>query len=217
MAEPARRLDAPMTVAEFLEWDEGGDRRYELVGGRPVAMAPARWTHGILAVRLGSRLERALRPPCTVAAEAGIVPEDSGVDYYVADLAVSCTPPGDRPWVPDPVLVVEILSPSTRGHDRAVKLPVYRDMASIRHIVLVDGERVHVEYWRRLAALEWRVRDLGPGDELVIEELGIRVPLDELYRDLPPARPDVPAEAREGEAAGGGEREPGADADSGGG
>jgi Uma2 family endonuclease len=67
-----------MTLAEFLRWEDGTDTRYELLAGVPVAMAPTAIAHGILALRLGARVDAALRsrPPCFGQNEAGIVRPD---------------------------------------------------------------------------------------------------------------------------------------------
>ena len=105
-----------MTVAEFLRWEDGTDTRYELLGGSPVAMAPPAIAHGILALRLGARIDAALRsrPPCFGQSEAGIVRPDRDDTCYVADLAVSCSPPErGQQLLQDPLLIVEILSPGT--------------------------------------------------------------------------------------------------------
>lgn len=72
MGEHAFKL---LSVPEFLAWDSGDDRGYELHGGRIVAMAPPSAAHTILACNLARHLGNALegRAPCTVRAEAGIV------------------------------------------------------------------------------------------------------------------------------------------------
>ncbi len=79
-----------MTLAEFLEWDDGTDTRYELVRGHVVAMAPARARHGRIVGNLARHLGNHLKPPCGVYTEAGIVPAERDDSYYKADLAVSC-------------------------------------------------------------------------------------------------------------------------------
>ena len=56
-----------MTVAEFLAWDDGTDTRYELIDGRPVAMAPAAPNHSIIASKIAGALENGLKPPATRA------------------------------------------------------------------------------------------------------------------------------------------------------
>src|SRR5437868_8001516 len=100
-----------MTLAEFLRWEDGTDTRWELIDGVPVAMAPPAVAHGVLAARLGGRIDATLssRRPCIVQSEAGIVRPDREDTCYIADLAVTCTPlePGQQ-LMRDPVLIVEI-------------------------------------------------------------------------------------------------------------
>jgi Uma2 family endonuclease len=83
-------------------------------------------------------------------AEAGIVRPDRDDTYYVADLAVTCSPyrRGEQ-FVNDPILIVEILSPGTERHDRRTKLPAYRDIDSVNEILLIDSESVYGEILRR--------------------------------------------------------------------
>ena len=121
-----------MTVAEFLTWDDGTDTRYELIDGRPVAMAPVTAGHSIIAVNLAMRSERGSRRPVT-RAEAGVARPDRDDTFYEADLVVSCTPvaPG-MAVIPDPVVVIEVLSPSTVEHDRGRKAYDYRRIPSFR-------------------------------------------------------------------------------------
>src|SRR5947199_5880658 len=105
-----------MTLSEFLRWDDGTDTRWELIDGVPVAMAPPGVAHGRLAARLAGRIDAALsaRPPCFVQSEAGIVRADRRDRFYVADLAVSCAlPKAGQQITTEPVLIVEILAPST--------------------------------------------------------------------------------------------------------
>jgi Uma2 family endonuclease len=59
MASSAPKL---MTIAEFLDWDDGTDRQYQLVDGMPVMMAPATEAHGELAARLTIEIGTRLRP-----------------------------------------------------------------------------------------------------------------------------------------------------------
>ncbi len=186
VAEPTEKF---MTVAEFLRWEDGTDRRHELVGGRPVMMAPPSRLHGVLAAAIAGELRRYLKPPCTPQVEAGIVFPQDDFDFFIADPAVSCAPPADEPWCPEPVLIVEVLSESTRAHDLGVKLPAYRRLTSVRHILLVETREPRIEHWRRQGD-DWLVRDLGPGEAAVLEDLGLRLEVDGLYRDLPlPERP----------------------------
>ena len=180
MAEVAERL---MTVAEFLAWDDGTDKRHELVQGRVVAMAPAGPTHSIIVSKIVGALERALKTPCYVGVEAGIMRPDRDDTFYEADVVVSCTAlaPG-MPTIPEPVVVVEVLSPSTLDHDLGRKTRDYRRIDSVREIVLVSSEQRHVVIWRRRGA-KWEVEDLIGDAALELEAIGVTIPLPAIYAD----------------------------------
>jgi Uma2 family endonuclease len=147
MAEPAVKR---WTIAEFLAWDDGSDRRYELIDGTPMAMAPPSEAHGTIVMNLGRALGAQLQPPCRVVGEAGILLPDRDDAWYQADLAVTCTPPeSGRSHTEGPVLIAEVLSPSTAVHDRGLKLVDYCRLASVREILLVSSTERSVQYWRR--------------------------------------------------------------------
>lgn len=185
MADPPLRL---MSLAEFLEWDAPGPTPWQLFEGHPVAMAPSGDDHGTVVVTLGSLLRARLagRPPCRVRAEAGILLPHRGRSYYIADLAVSCRPvePG-RPDISDPLVIVEVLSPSTESDDRRVKLPDYRRLPSVQEIVYIDPARVYCEVHRRLEGGGWGLDLLtAPDDVLRLAAIGGDIPLTEVYADV---------------------------------
>ncbi len=168
-----------MTLAAFLEWDDGTDRRYQLVGGMPVMMAPATAAHGALAAALmmeiGSRLRRSYR----VIAKAGITVESRRGTCYVADLAATRAPPvhGLRTVV-EPVLIVEVLAPALR-EARVRKLADYRTLPSVQEILVAfHGER-RVTLQRRTAE-GWRVEDLIDQAAITLGPCEGAIPLDAL-------------------------------------
>ena len=137
-----------------------------------------------MATRLAVAIATRLRPPCEAITEGGVVPPDREDRYYQADIVVTCTPqPPDARPVADPILIVEVLSPSTADHDRGRKLPDYRRLASVREILLVSTQDRHAELWRREAD-GWRVRDLIGEAEIGLDTVGATIPLAALYRDL---------------------------------
>ena len=183
MASPAPKR---MTLAEFLEWDDGTDRRYELLDGVPVMMAPSLEAHGELAAALGAEIRARLQQPCRVISEAGILIPDRADTYYIADLAVTCAPrePGRR-MVVEPVLVVEVLSPSTGQVDRWRKVADYRTLSSVQEILVAFSDERRVEVQRRTAD-GWRVEDLIGKAEISLACCDGPIPLDVIYRDLLP-------------------------------
>ncbi len=178
----ASRAPKLMTLAEFLEWDDGTDRRYELLDGLPIMMAPATEAHGEIVVNLGAEIRSRLQPPCRVISEAGIAIPDRRDTYYVADLAVTCAPrePGRR-MVAEPVLVVEVLSASTSQVDRFRKVADYRTLSSVQEILIVFSDERRVEMQRRMAD-GWRVEDVIGKAEIALSCCSTPIPLDLIYR-----------------------------------
>ena len=180
------------TLPEFLRWEDGTDTRYELLAGFRVAMAPPAVAHGILALRLGARIDAALRsrPPCLGQSEAGIVRPDRDDTYYIADLAVTCTPPrrGDQ-LISDPLLIVEILSPGTAMHDRQTKVAEYRRIASVEEILLIDSVSIFAEVLRREGERWISEIVRGPQATLSLASIRLTATMSDLYEGIDLADP----------------------------
>jgi Uma2 family endonuclease len=193
MAEPATRR---MSLDEFLSWDDGTDTRYELWGGVVVAMAPPMARHGRLALALGGELRAVLRsrPRCGAFSEAGIALPDRNDTFYVADIAVTCEPlrAEDR-LIRNPVLIVEVLSPSTAATDRQIKIPDYRRIPSVQEILLIDSESAFAEVHRREGD-RW-INEIIRGLEatLALNSVSLTISMSELYEGIPLPEPRVPA------------------------
>jgi Uma2 family endonuclease len=177
-----------MSVDEFLHWEDGTDTRYELVDGFVVAMAPPAPRHGALFARLAGAIDaaRRARPPCTVYGEAGIVRPDRDDTVYVADIAVTCDPlqPDDQ-LIRNPILIIEILSPSTANFDRNIKVPDYRRIPSVKEILLLDSATVFAEILRREGDRGITEIVQGPGATLALNSVPLTISMAELYEGLP--------------------------------
>jgi Uma2 family endonuclease len=188
VAEPARRL---WTLDEFLAFDDGTGTRYELFDGQIFAMAPATDVHGALVMRLARRIGNALRPGCEVIAEAGIVPPERPDSWYEADLAVTCAGLTGRQFVTEPILIVEVLSPSTATTDRDRKLPDYRTIPSLQDILVVSSTEPRIEHFRRERD-GWKIHDLRGAGPVRLQALDITLDLADLYAGvLPQANPQA--------------------------
>jgi Uma2 family endonuclease len=143
-----------VTVPEFLAWAESQESgRYELVYGQIVAMAPERWERVQAKQRAFRALEAAIER-AGVACQALIDGLAVAIDEetsYIPDTLVNCGEPGAphamiAPW---PIIVVGVLSPSTRGIDTTVKLAGYFLVPSLKHYLIVDLARRHVVHYRK--------------------------------------------------------------------
>ncbi len=112
--------------------------------------------------------------------EAGIVPPERADSWYEADLAVTCAGLSGRQFVAEPVLIVEVLSPSTAATDRDRKLPDYRRIASLQDILVVSSTEARIEHFRREAD-GWKVQDHAGGGTISLESLDMTLDLGELY------------------------------------
>jgi Uma2 family endonuclease len=140
-----------MTVPEFLAWAETQENpRFELIDGQPVAMAPER-SEQVQAKRYAANaLESAIRSAGVVCEVEGLAVAVDESTAYVPDALVNCGEPvaRDSMTAPNPVIVVEVLSPSTRGMDTTVKPAGYFRVPSLKHYLIVDLGRQHVVHYR---------------------------------------------------------------------
>jgi Uma2 family endonuclease len=187
----ALRKHAParMTLTEFLDWDPGdrSGRTWQLIDGEPVAMAPGSETHGAIQNELGALLRNHLlgqRSPCRVLTEPGIVPRvRANRNFRVPDLGVTCAPPSQSLMVPEPVLLIEIPSPSNEAETRA-NIWAYATVPSVQEILAVHSTRIEAELLRRNADGNWPAEPdiIAAGGILTLSSIGYSTPLPALYR-----------------------------------
>ena len=177
-----------MTLEEFHAWESGDDLRYELIDGVVVAMTSPRNAHGKISVKLAWRIAEALaaRPSCSAESEVEIVSPTRRNTFYQADLAVSCTPQVDEGHeMIEPLLIVEVLSPSTEDKDRKVKLVDYRQIPRVREVLLVDCTRPYCELHRRTEGDQWLTQlvvDLRAS--ITLESIGAELRLADIYANV---------------------------------
>ena len=135
-----------MSADEFLVWAmDQPDGRYELASGEVVAMAPERAAHARTKFATAVALRDAVRTaglPCEVFTDGMAVRVDNAT-VYEPDATVRCGPRLDDDAVEftDPIVVVEVLSPSTRARDAGAKLEDYFRLPSVRHYLLLRTDR----------------------------------------------------------------------------
>ena len=148
--EPAVRMGREAYRAWVNRQDRG---RFERVHGVVAATAPERANHNLAKGNVRDALRQAVREarlPCQVFTD-GMTLEVDDSDYE-PDCVVRCGGerlPGDAVAVPDPLIVVEVLSPSTSAMDRAWKLKEYFRLPSVRHYLIIWADRPQVAHHRR--------------------------------------------------------------------
>ena len=173
-------LRRPMSLDEFLAWEERQEARFEFDGFQPVAMTGGSVEHSTIEINLTTALRNRLRDrPCR-AHGSNLKIEVAGRIRY-PDAFVVCSPvPSGATVVTDPVVVFEILSPSTAGVDRIVKNQEYRDTPSIQRYVMLEQSRQAATIFAR-AGDDWVGHVVANDAVLEMPEIGISLPLAELY------------------------------------
>ena len=192
MSSALQRPD-PMNVAEFLAWDAPGETRWQLVDGEPLAMAPASRTHGSLQGEMGRLIGNhlvALGNGCAMITAPGIVPRVRGNENFrIPDLAVTCTRYDTEEYdVSNPMLIVEILSPSNRAETWR-NVWAFTTIPSLREILLLSSTSLRAELLRRGDDGSWPAASavIENGD-LILDSIGFTLPLADIYRTTRLAR-----------------------------
>ena len=177
-------LRKPMSLAEFLAWEERQPLRYEFDGVGPVAMTGVTRAHAdiqaSLAIAVGGRLRGT---PCRFyGSDLKIRTADDHIRY--PDGFVTCTS-GDNAStiVSDPVVIFEVLSPATARIDRIVKAREYQAMPSVMRYVMLEQDSVGATVYARSGAV-WTHEILISDAMLSLPEIGVELPLAELYEGL---------------------------------
>ncbi len=179
-------LREPMTREEFFLWAGAQEGRYEFDGFQPVAMNGGTNSHGIISGNIYFRLRLGLAgSPCTpMAPEGGGIATIGNIVRY-PEAAVSCSEiPADEHLFPEPVVIFEVLSPSSRKRDRETKAIEYHRVATIkRHVVLEQVKPVAHVHWR-LEDEPWNRITLSGADTLDLPEIGMKISMAELHEGL---------------------------------
>ena len=179
--------DFRMGREEFRTWVEQQSRgRYERIDGVVVAMAPERSGHNLCKAAAREELRRAVRAagmPCQVWTDGMTI--EVGDSDFEPDAVMRCgTPnlPRDTTVVPDPLLIVEVLSPSTSGIDRSLKLREYFRLPSLHHYLIVwpDTPRIVRHFRTASGNIETRLFTTG---RMPLDPPGIIVSVEAFYEE----------------------------------
>jgi Uma2 family endonuclease len=162
MAEAARREDWPRTVEEFEAWHARQPERWEFIDGQPRLMAPASMKHSIIKNNVGFALRQALAgTPCTGLIDGPQIVTDE--ISAIPDVVVTCSAIDlSTPVIAEPVIIVEVMSPSSEADDSGRKWFSYRKVASLKHYLVLSQDRREVAVHSRAGDL-WRTRFVSAG------------------------------------------------------
>jgi Uma2 family endonuclease len=181
-------LRKPWTQEQFFSWAEAQDVRYEFDGFQPVAMTGG--TGGAsaiganLMIALGIRLRNSGCRP--LGPDAGVETVNHAVRY--PDALITCTK-FDRnvKTIPGVIAVFEVIGSTTESsrRDRIVKVREYAAVPSIRRYVIIESSGIGLTVMERSTPDQnWQITVLTQDDTLRMPEIGIEIPVTEIYADI---------------------------------
>ena len=160
--------------------------RSEYINGKVINMPGASFPHNIITGNILSELRARLKgSACAVFANDMRIGIPTTKSYFYPDVGVVCEDPCFEDDVFDtlmnPIVVVEVLSPSTEAYDRGEKFAHYRQLPSLQEYVLVAQDQMRVEHYRRQEK-QWIFTDYRKPDEsLPLPSIKCELPLQEIY------------------------------------
>ena len=179
MAEAARRENWPRTVEEFEIWHARQPERWEFIDGQPRLMAPASMKHAIIKNNVGFALRQAMADlGCTALVDGPQILTDE--ISAIPDVVVTCSALDlSTPVIAEPVIIVEVMSPSSEADDAGRKWFSYRKIPSLRHYLVVSQDERVVQLHSRAGDL-WRERFVSAG-AIELDDPPVRLEIDAIY------------------------------------
>ncbi len=182
--QPAEKHN--LSETEYLAFEESSQTRYEYIAGEVYAMAGGSQRHNKITGNAYIALTLALKgKPCQVFMSDVKLNVAKDHAYYYPDVMATCaehaTAANESAVVTDPVLVIEVLSPSTETIDRREKLHAYRHLPALQEYVLISQDMQQVEIYRRQGDVGWLYIPCEPGDSVEFASVGVTLPIAELY------------------------------------
>lgn len=185
----AATVEKRYTAEEYLELERKAETKSEYFNGRIFTMAGASREHNRITLNISSELNQQLKGrPCEVySSEMRVKISDTGL-YTYPDAVVAC---GDIQFddahvdiLLNPVVIIEVLSPSTKAYDRGDAFAHYRRLPSLQEYVLIAQDRMRVERFVRQEA-NWILTEFSqPDDLLSFPSIDCSVALRDIYEKV---------------------------------
>lgn len=179
-----------ITPEEYLALEEKADHKSEYFQGEIFALAGGSLKHNLIVGNIHAELKNALKAkPCRVLmSDMRLLVKRNGL-YTYPDVMVICGKvefvEGRNDTVTNPIVIVEVLSPSTHSYDRVKKFARYKQLDSLREYVLVDSEQVHVTLLRRTESGMWTIEMCDERETIVrLESIGCELALARIYDQI---------------------------------
>jgi Uma2 family endonuclease len=182
MGAPLHKL----SLSQFMDWEAEQEGRHEFHRGEVFAMVGGRRGHSRIIANLVRHLGNHLDgTPCQVFSEGMKVQIGDDTILY-PDVFVTCDQRFrfDEQVITEPVLVIEVLSPTTQGYDRSAKFAFYRRVRTLREYALIDPDSRRVEVFRPAEDGHWKLFDMSEATALELSSVDGRIALRDIFHGM---------------------------------
>ncbi|MGR9052755.1 MAG: Uma2 family endonuclease [Gammaproteobacteria bacterium] len=168
-----------MTEDEYLASEPDSEVKREYIDGRVFAMAGASLNHSRISANMLGEFRNHLKGSHCEAFMADTKVK-AGQSFFYPDVVVDCTnPQGDEEFLTSPLIIVEVLSKSTRKSDTTKKLMYYINIPSVEEYVLIEQDFVAITVLRRNR--DWLPEYYYLGDSVTFEAIQLTLTVEEIY------------------------------------
>jgi Uma2 family endonuclease len=173
---------------DYFALDNHSNEKHELYQGEIFAMSRGTFNHATIGANVVTELKIKLRGKCCQSTNSDTRIETPTDLITYPDAAVFC----DKPELSDnqcsllnPVVIVEVLSPSRRRYDESGKFSLYRSISTFSDYLLIDSEKIFVQHFRKIEGNEWVLHDYFEiGDQLFLHSIQETLCLREIYENV---------------------------------
>lgn len=182
--------EIPWTGKDYLAFERESDEKHEFVDGVVYAMTGASERHNLVTGSTYASLYSQLRKrPCRVyPSDMRVKVAQTGI-YTYPDISIVCEPPrfedDQQDTLLNPVVLIEVLSPSTENYDRGKKFQHYRTLESLQEYLLIAQDSPHIEHYRRQTDNQWLLTDVAQADAVIeLPSIACMLALADVYEKV---------------------------------
>lgn len=181
IAKTRQKAIQRITEQEYLQGELLSDIRHEYIDGEVYGMVGAHRHHNIIGGNIFMLIANHLAgKPCQPYMSDMKV--RVGNKYFYPDVMVDCSNDEQDYYAENPTIIVEVLSKSTRQHDKTFKREAYFQIASLKEYVLIEQDFVEVEFWYRGLDQHWQQAVYYLGDDIIFNSIGLTVSVEAIYQ-----------------------------------
>ena len=169
-----------ITQEEYLEGEKMSDVKHEYIDGDVYAMAGTTDNHGRISASLLTNFYNHLKNSTCEPFMADIKVKVNNSFFY-PDVMVACNEKDNAPYYREsPIIIVEVLSKSTRRTDQTIKRRAYQSIASLQEYILIEQDIVDIEVCRKFDHF-WQSRRYYLGDDITLKSIDLTLSVEDIY------------------------------------